>query len=153
MELNFVEKLVDLMEEHDLNELEVEQNGIKVRLKKADDRSTPTVAIASPVMPAAPIPTVNAGDNAAPGAEPVITSGHPVKSPMVGTYYRAPSPGSDPFVEVGDKVTEDTILCIIEAMKVMNEIKAEVSGEVIEIILSDSAPVQYDQTLFIIKID
>ena len=145
-ELDDVERLLDLMDEHDLEELEVEREGQRVRLRKrprggAPPRPAPVPAVEAP---AAPPTAVDAGGPADEGR--VV-----VKSPIVGTFYRAPEPGAPPFVEVGSIVRKGQVLCVIEAMKLMNEIDAEHDGEVLEVFVEDRQPVQYGEALFAIR--
>jgi acetyl-CoA carboxylase biotin carboxyl carrier protein len=150
MDITELEKLVKLMNDNDLVELEIEEEGSSVRLRKA-----PAVA-AYPPVPAAYLqggPPPAAG--AAPAPAPVPAGPPPgtveIRSPIVGTFYKSPSPESPPFVGPGDRVKPDSVVCIIEAMKVMNEIKAEVAGEVVEVLVENGQPVEFDQPLFRVK--
>lgn len=156
MDLKQIKKILDLISESDVDEVSIEEGDFKIKVKK-----TGTVEQVTYTQPAAPAPVAQPAALAQPGApqqessEPSApaASGETVKSPIVGTFYEAPSPDSDPFVAVGDKVKKGDTLCIIEAMKIMNEIEAEFSGTVQEIIVSDGTPVEFDQPLFIIKKD
>ncbi len=149
-DLATVKTLISLMEAHGLTELEVEEGGHKVRLAKA---GSPTVVAASPVQ--APMPlgvppgTANGTAYASPAAPQEDLYTFP--SPLVGTFYRASAPDAAPYASVGDTVSEDTVLCIVEAMKVMNEIKAELKGEVREVLVANGEAVEYGQPLFLIK--
>lgn len=167
MDLEFIQALIRSVDESSLDNVEIERGGTRIRLSK-----TPEGGAATQVMaPAAPAPTVaevGAGAAAppaaspAPSAAPASTEAVPsgdgaggvpshwveVKSPMVGTFYRAPSPGADPFTEVGARVTPGEALCIIEAMKLMNELEAEITGTVREILVENGEPVEYGQVLF-----
>jgi acetyl-CoA carboxylase biotin carboxyl carrier protein len=154
MDLRKLKTLIDLVAESGIAEIEVTEGEDKVRIVK----HAPTVVAAAP---AAPIQTVVTGAAAAPlppaPAAPVATEaaaeppkGNVVKSPMVGTFYRSPSPGAKAFVEVGQPVKPGDTLCIIEAMKLLNEIEAEVAGEVKEILVENGQPVEYGQPLFVI---
>ncbi len=150
MDLENLRSLISLMNENDLVEIEIEEEGHKVRLVKKNE--LPVDRPAPPPMPSAPIPTVPPEPLAAAPKAPA----HPpdtitINSPMVGTLYRAPNPESEPYVDAGDDVTPDTVLCIIEAMKVMNEIKAETEGRILEILVGNGEPVEYGQPLFLIK--
>jgi len=137
-----LDDLIQVMEENELVELELEQDGWKVRLKKGGAQVEKQVVIPAPLMGA---PAASA-ETAEPAPErPVI------KSPMVGTFYRAPAPDADPFIDVGDTVHEDSVVCIIEAMKVMNEIKAETSGQITELLVQNHEPVEFGQPLFVIE--
>ncbi len=147
-----IETLTGLMEAKRLDELEVEWEGFKVALRRARNGGvTPVVlagpgtALAAPAAPPAPL-VAPAPAPALPLAEDV----HVVKSPMVGILYRSPSPEAEAFVEVGDEVRADTVLCVIEAMKVMNELKAEVEGVVQSIEVENGRTVEYGQALFVI---
>ena len=139
MEIKDIQNVIDLMNENDLSYFLLEQEGVTLKLKKGADE----VAVAPAPVAAAP----------AAEAAPVVTTdpGEEITSPMVGTFYRSPSPDADAFVKVGDHVDEDTTVCIIEAMKVMNEIKADAKGIIQRVVADDSTPVQYGQSLFIIS--
>jgi len=148
MDLEEIQKIVNLMEENNLVEFELEKEGFRIALKKAQ----PMV-----VTPAATMPTIMAQNLPLPesaGEEPKTAEDTEViVSPMVGTFYAASSPDSPPYVTVGQQVEENDIVCIIEAMKVMNEIPAEMNGTITEILVSNGEPVEYDQPLFRIKKD
>ena len=142
MDLKDIKALIDLMQKNGLTAFEMEKDGFRMSLAKE-------TALASPVS-YAPVPQVAAAAAPAaptPEAKPVIV-GKEIISPMVGTLYTAASPESAAFVTVGQKVTPDTVVCIIEAMKVMNEIKAEVSGTITEVAAENGQPVQFGQALF-----
>jgi len=153
MDLRKLKTLIDLVSESNISELEITEADGKVRIVKAD----PTlVAMPNPAVPAtlvAPPPAAAPATVAAPAAEaaPASPAGHSVKSPMVGTFYRTANPGAKPFVEVGSVVKEGEPLCIIEAMKIMNEIEADKSGTVSRILCENGQPVEYGQPLFIIE--
>ena len=147
MELKEIKAIIDLMKENDLSVFEMEKDGFKLKLEKeGSGRSATTAAMPPPGQAPAPPPTTAAAPAKAEG--PAL---HDVVSPMVGTFYRATSPEASPFVEVGKTVTEDTVVCIIEAMKVMNEIKAETSGVIAEVVAENGKPVQFGQVLFRIR--
>ena len=155
MDLKEIRKIVELMNEHGLSYFHLEEEGVNVKLKKGLDAEAIQTALAGMQMnapapaAAAPAPVAAA---AAPGeSAPPIACGDEIASPMVGTFYSKPSPESPAFVEVGTAVSEGQTLCIIEAMKVMNEIKAECSGTITEVCVDDSSPVQYGDTLFRIQ--
>ena len=150
MDLRKLKKLIDLVEGSGIAELEITEGEEKVKIVKSG--ATPAVAIApaAPPVPAQPAPApVSAGTSAAAPAE-APQEGHPVKSPMVGTFYRTPSPDAKAFVEVGQAVKEGQIICIIEAMKLMNEIECDKTGTVKAILVENGQPVEYGQPLFII---
>jgi acetyl-CoA carboxylase biotin carboxyl carrier protein len=153
LELKDIKAVIDLMKKNDLSVFEMEKDGFKLKLQKgAGDQ---TVFAAPPVAATAPAAATTAESSAAaaPGAAPAA-KGEALKdilSPMVGTFYRASSPESPPFVDVGKEVTEETVVCIIEAMKVMNEIKAETKGVIAEVVAEGGKPVQFGQVLFRVR--
>ena len=153
MELKDIKAIIDLMKKNDLSVFEMEKDGFKLKLQKGAGEQT--VFAAPPVAPAAPLPAsapATSPESAAPAPE--TEKGGALKdivSPMVGTFYRAGSPETPPFVDVGKEVTEETVVCIIEAMKVMNEIKAETKGVIAEIVAENGKPVQFGQVLFRVK--
>ena len=143
MDLKEIKALIDLMQKNGLTAFEMEKDGFRIALAKEAGYApgmTYTAPAAVPV--AAPQAAATAPAEAAPA------SGQEIPSPMVGTFYSSPSPESPPFVKAGQKVTADTVVCIIEAMKVMNEIKAEVSGTITEVAAENGQPVQFGQALF-----
>jgi acetyl-CoA carboxylase biotin carboxyl carrier protein len=157
MDLNEIRQVLEMMREHDLAEFELERDGAKLRLRKntgpqwASAPAMPQVGYASPVIPSAPA-MVPGGAPA-----PVLTPANEdidlaiVKSPIVGTFYRSSEPGAKPFAEVGQAVKKGQVLCIIEAMKLMNEINAECEGEIIKVYVENGQAVQYGERLFAIK--
>lgn len=156
MDLKLVKKLLDLISDSDVDEVSIEEGDFKLKVKKTSDAPAQPVQyqMAQPQQPQpAPQPAAPSG---APGddqesskqAEP---GGDVVKSPIVGTFYESPSPEDPPFVKVGDKIEKGQTLCIIEAMKIMNEIEAEYSGTVEKILVDNASPVEFDQPLFIIN--
>lgn len=155
MELAEVRKLVKLVEASNIEELELERDGARIRVRKASPVSAPAttyVAAAAPAaVPAAPAPApaVEASAPATP-AETVSKKYHEIKSPMVGTFYRAPAPDADPYVQVGDPVKPGQTLCIVEAMKLMNEIESDVAGRVVEIVMENADPVEFGQAMILI---
>ncbi|MBM3751097.1 MAG: acetyl-CoA carboxylase biotin carboxyl carrier protein [Acidimicrobiia bacterium] len=158
MNVDDIKQLLELVREHDLAEFEMEQDGLKLRVRKAGDHpGVPGVMLQQPVMHA-PVPVaapVAAAPAAATPAVPIQDEGTPLavtKAPIVGTVYRAPEPGARPFAEVGTMVKKGQVLCIIEAMKLMNEIEAEVDGEVAAVYVENGQPVQFGDRLFAIKV-
>jgi len=153
MDLRKLKTLIDLVSESNISELEITEADGKVRIVKADPNAAVVMAAAPVVqqaaVPAAAAPAVAAAP--APAAAPVEPAGHTVKSPMVGTYYGAASPGAKPFVEVGTVVKEGQAICIIEAMKIMNEIEADKSGTVTKVMCENGQAVEFGQPLFIIE--
>jgi acetyl-CoA carboxylase biotin carboxyl carrier protein len=150
MDLRKLKTLIDLVSESNISELEITEAEGKVRIVKAGE-AAPVQYIQSAAAPvvAAPAAATAPAAAPAPAAEPV-PSGHTVKSPMVGTFYRSSSPGSPAFVEIGAQVKEGDTLCIIEAMKILNEIEADKSGTVTQILGENGQAVEYGQPLFII---
>ena len=152
MDLRKLKTLIDLVSESNVSELEITEADGKVRIVKAGATpvvmAAPMMQQAMPMAQAAPVAAA-----AAPVAEaaPAEETGHVVKSPMVGTFYRSSSPGAKAFAEVGDQVKAGQPVCIIEAMKIMNEIQSEVRGTVIEILVENGQPVEYGQKLFKVK--
>jgi acetyl-CoA carboxylase biotin carboxyl carrier protein len=144
-EIKEIKAIIDLMKKNDLSVFEIEKGGFRLKLQ----RGASIQAAAGAAAAAAPSPKAG---SAAPAPKPIETV--PLKdivSPMVGTFYRAAAPDAPPFVDVGKAVTEDTVVCIIEAMKVMNEIKAETSGVIAEVIAENGKPVQFGQVLFRVR--
>jgi acetyl-CoA carboxylase biotin carboxyl carrier protein len=150
MDLRKLKKLIDLVQESGIGEIEITEGEEKVRITRQS--AAPPMLMAAPGMQAMPMPGAGpaTGPSAipAPAAEP---KGHALKSPMVGTFYRAPSPGAPPFVEVGQSVSKGQTLCIIEAMKLLNEIESDVAGTVKAILVENGQPVEYGQPLFLIE--
>ncbi len=168
MKLPEIQKLIDMLDKSDLSELELELEGMKLRLCKSSPVSSnnssgspqiimvpsaggqpvpvPAPAAVADAAPAAP--AAGGGEEAAPKLSERMTE---VKSPMVGTFYRAPAPGAEAFVKVGDTVKKGQTLCIIEAMKLMNEIESEVDGTVVDILTENAQPVEYGEKLFIVE--
>lgn len=153
MDLRKLKKLIDLVEESGIAEIEVTEGEEKVRITRSTIAQQPAYyAAPAPVAPAAaPAPAAAATPAAAPAAAPEKDLSKAQRSPMVGTFYRAPSPTSPAFVEVGQNVKEGDTLCIIEAMKLMNEIEAERSGVIKAILIENGQPVEYGEPLFIIE--
>ncbi|HEV2490164.1 MAG TPA: acetyl-CoA carboxylase biotin carboxyl carrier protein [Candidatus Acidoferrales bacterium] len=157
-DLGEVTRILKFMEQNNLEEFEYENGSFRVHLRKA---ATQIPSAFRSVLPAPEIVVAHASQSpspqsasapsvAAPVAEPIPENLHVIKSPIVGTFYASPSPGAEPFVRVGDQVNSGRVLCIIEAMKLMNEIEAEVSGEVMRIFVENGQPVEYGEPLFAI---
>ena len=156
MDLRKLKKLIDLVQESGIAELEITEGEERVRIARGGVVNVtplpgPTPAAAAPVS-AAPVAAAAAAAPAspAPAQPPAGAEGHVVKSPMVGTFYRAPAPDAKPFIEVGGAVKEGQIICVIEAMKLMNEIEADASGTIKAILVENGQPVEYGQPLFIL---
>jgi acetyl-CoA carboxylase biotin carboxyl carrier protein len=152
LELKDIKAIVDLMKKNDLSVFEMEKDGFRLKLQKGAGEQTIYAAPALPPIVAAPAPpTAAAGSGSAAPAASAENASKEITSPMVGTFYRAASPESPPFIDVGQEVNEDTVVCIIEAMKVMNEIKAEVRGVIAEVVAESGKPVQFGQALFKVR--
>ncbi len=160
MDLRKLKTLIDLVSESNVSELEITEAEGKVRIVKSAPPETQApityamAPVAAPAMPAAmqAATVVDAASAAAaPAAEAAVPAGHQVKSPMVGTFYRSSSPGAKPFVEVGDTVKEGETICIVEAMKILNEIEADKSGTVTQVLAENGQAVEYGQPLFVIE--
>jgi len=151
MDLRKLKTLIDLVADSGIAELEITEGDGKVRIVKfSQTPPAPVVAVPEVVAAAAPAATPPPAVPATPVNVPIAEAGHVVKAPMVGTFYRAPNPGSPPFVQVGQSVKEGEALCIIEAMKLLNEIEADVSGLIKEILVENGEPVEFGQPLFVI---
>lgn len=150
MDLRKLKTLIDLVSESNVSELEITEAEGKVRIVKSS--GAPVVMQQAPVaMVAAPAPAPAGGAPAVEASAPAAPAGHAVKSPMVGTFYRSASPGAKPFVELGSVVKEGDTICIIEAMKILNEIEADKSGTITKILSENGQAVEYGQPLFIIE--
>ena len=149
MDLKTIKQVIDLMKRSELSEFEFEEDGFKLRLSRESNNSVaPIIQSVAPVNPVAATPATLAPASSAEKEKAEDPDVETIKSPMVGTFYRAPSPDSANFSDVGKKVDVDSIVCIIEAMKVMNEIQAEVKGTITEILVEDGDAIEFGQPLF-----
>ncbi len=152
MDIRKIKKLIELLQESDLAELEIREGEESVRISRHGPPG-PATAFVTHAAPPPPnpgtAPAVTAAAATAPEEEP-LPPGHVIRSPMVGTFYRAPSPGANPFVQVGQEVQAGDVLCIIEAMKMLNQIESDVAGVVKAILAENGQPVEYGQPLFVI---
>ena len=149
MDLRKIKSLIQLLEESDVAELEITEGEESVRISRAGP--APAAVAAPAPMPAAAPPAAPAAAAPEPAAaEPAVPEGHVIASPMVGTFYAAPSPGAKPFVQVGDRVAEGDTLCIVEAMKMLNQIEADRDGVVRAVLAENAAPVEYGQALLVL---
>lgn len=148
MDIRKVKKLIEMLEESNLAEIEIREGEEAIRISRASSVAAPVVT-AAPVAMAAPAAT--APTAAAESAKPAAPAGHAVASPMVGTFYRSSAPGSKAFVDIGSKVSIGDTICIIEAMKMMNEIEADKAGVIKAILKENGQPVEYGEALFIIE--
>ncbi|MBV9182394.1 MAG: acetyl-CoA carboxylase biotin carboxyl carrier protein [Acidobacteria bacterium] len=159
MNLKEIKELIQFLKEEEITEFELERGDVKLRIKRgAGQNESPTteriIAVhPTPLPPAMAVPVAPAEVAGGQTAPPVRseTPLHMVRSPMVGTYYESPSPGSPPFVKPGDTIEEGQILCIVEAMKIMNEIESDAAGEVIECLVKNGQPIEYGQDLFAVR--
>jgi acetyl-CoA carboxylase biotin carboxyl carrier protein len=154
MDIRKIKKLIELLEESDLAEIEVQEGEASVRISRYS-KNAPVMAnmvASAPVAPAAaPAPAAPAAATEAKPAAPAQPSGHVITSPIVGSFYRAPAPGAPPFVEVGQRVKVGDTLCVIEAMKMMNQIESDKDGIVAAILVENGQPVEYGQPIFVIE--
>ncbi len=160
MDLNYLKKVIKIFDESDLAEIRIEEEGLKLKLSKY----TETEMVTIPQHSRVPSQAVNQSQsetqivaqtatNPETKKEDEVNVGHVIKSPIVGTFYRSPSPDSETFVEIGQHITKGAPLCIIEAMKLMNEIESDISGTVTKILIENAQPVEYGQPMFVIKAD
>ena len=148
MDIRKVKKLIELLESSDIAEIEIKEGEESVRISRASTSAPAPIAYQAPAAPAAPAAiAAPAPSAAAPAAEPAAADANAIKSPMVGTFYRSPSPSSPAFVEVGKHVKAGDPVCIVEAMKMMNQIEADQAGVVEAILVEDGEPVEFDQPL------
>jgi|SRR5574338_305714 acetyl-CoA carboxylase biotin carboxyl carrier protein len=152
MDLNLIKKLIRILEASEVTDLEIEENGTRVKLAKKV-RVSQTVSYAQ-----APLAHPMAQNSAPVDAKTEVKKStdenaglHEIKSPIVGTFYRAPAPDADSYVQVGDEVSAGTVLCIVEAMKLMNEIESDASGKIVKILVENGKPVEYNQPLFLLQ--
>ena len=158
MDFKQIQELIRLINKSNIGEISVEEKGFKIVIKQKQDQiqqvmaapvyAQAPVAAAQPVLSAAA--AAPAADKAKPAAEPAASNLLTIKSPMIGTFYRRPSPDKPIFAEIGDEVTPGKVVCIIEAMKLFNEIESEVKGKIVKILVEDASPVEYDQPLFLV---
>ena len=161
MDFKQIQELIRLVNESNIGEVTVEQKDFKITIKQKEEQITQVVAASMPAqafgqlpqqaapaaLPAAPATAAQAVAAAAPAASNTVT----IKSPMIGTFYRRPSPDKPNFCEVGDEIAPGKVVCIIEAMKLFNEIESEVRGKIVKILVDDASPVEYDQPLFLVE--
>ena len=154
MDIKDIKAIIDLMKKNSITEFELERQDSKIRLKRGTNGGAPIVQYDEPMMAAGAVPVlppvaVSSTQTAVP---PVPATGEvEVKSPMIGTFYRAPSPEAASYVEIGTEINPESVVCIIEAMKVMNEIKAEVKGVITQVLVENAKPVEFGQPLFKVR--
>jgi len=158
MELEQIKAIIVMMKENDLSEFSMEQDGLKIRIKRGPEGFQQTVSVPAPVPVVAPVAATVPPSVAEAAPAQAVAAVAPaseiefITSPMVGTFYRAPSPESPPYVEAGQHVDEETVVCIVEAMKVMNEIKAEIKGTITEVLVENAKPIEFGQKLFAVRV-
>lgn len=157
MDLDLIKKLVKIVDASSVTDLEIEESGLKIKIAKKIRSSQVITQTQIPVGSAQPVlPTAAAGaeETAKQKAEvePIAANLHEIRSPIVGTFYRAPAPDADSYVQIGSVVSPGSVLCIVEAMKLMNEIESDVNGKIVKILVESGKPVEYNQPLFLIEL-
>ncbi len=153
MDLNLIKKLIKILETSDVTDLEVEESGTRIKLAKKV-RVTQAVSVTQPVTGVEQVNHQSASPVAKTEDKKTTEDNsalHEIKSPIVGTFYRAPAPDADSYVQIGDTVSAGSVLCIVEAMKLMNEIESDVSGKIVKILVENGKPVEYNQPLFLLQ--
>lgn len=153
MDLNLIKKLIRVVEKSEITEFSVQEGDLKVKISKNSAGGVQHTVSAIPQVVSQP---AEAKPETAPTESKSVDTGasqnlHEIKSPIVGTFYRAPAPDADPYIQVGDSVSPGSVLCIVEAMKLMNEIECDVSGKIVKILVENATPVEYNQPLFLIE--
>ncbi len=146
MDLSYVKKVIKLVENSNVDEVEIEEEGKRLRVARNRTMAAPAPIQYAPAAAPAPQPVPSAAP--APAAQKSTPQYHEVRSPIVGTFYRAPSPDAEPYIEVGQTVKIGQVLCIVEAMKLMNEIESDANGTVVKVLVENGKPVEYNQILF-----
>jgi acetyl-CoA carboxylase biotin carboxyl carrier protein len=155
MDLNLIKKLVKVVDSSEITDLEVEENGFRVKIAKKIRMGNPLTQ--AQVLPS--ISSVNSNNDEAVALDKIkakeepANNLHEIKSPIVGTFYRAPAPDADPYVQIGDSISLGSVLCIVEAMKLMNEIESDIEGKIVKILAENGKPVEYNQPLFLVQPD
>jgi acetyl-CoA carboxylase biotin carboxyl carrier protein len=158
MDFKQIQELIKMINKSNIGEVSIEEKGFKLTIKQKEEAVQHVIAAApqaiqtipsqiQAVAPSAPAPAV---EKQKPAAEPAADNLITIKSPMIGTFYRSSSPGKPPFVEIGDEIAPGKVVCIIEAMKLFNEIESEVKGRIVKVLADDASPVEYDQPLFLV---
>ena len=157
MDINLIKKLIKIVEQSEITEFSVQEGDLKVKISKNSSHIPqvsfqPVSDFAKPasIIPEGSVQTADATKSSA-SQEQSKSNLHEIKSPIVGTFYRAPAPDADPYVQVGDVVAPGTVLCIVEAMKLMNEIESDVSGKIVKILVDNATPVEYNQPLYLVE--
>ncbi len=152
MDITLIKKLVKIVEESQITDFSVEEGELKIKISKSAPQ--PTHYYAQPINPEAAAPVVNIQQPVTVQESKVESANvnlHEIRSPIVGTFYRAPSPDADSYVQVGDSVSVGSVLCIVEAMKLMNEIESDANGKIVKILVENASPVEYNQPLFLVE--
>lgn len=154
MDFKQIQELIKMVNKSNIGEVSIEENGFKLTIKQREEpvqyvQSAPVQSVPAPA-PAAPAPATQAAEPSR--KEPAESTDHllTITSPMIGTFYRSAAPGKPPFVEVGDEIQPGKVVCIIEAMKLFNEIESEIKGRIVKVLVDDASPVEYDQPLFLV---
>jgi len=158
MDLNLLKRLIRMVERSEITDFEVEEGDLKVKISKTNGTiqqivAQPQAAVAPQAVPAAPAAPPQAEQKEEAKSEEDGKNYYEIRSPIVGTFYRAPAPDADPYVQVGDSITPGSVLCIVEAMKLMNEIESDVSGKIVRILAENATPVEFNQPLFLVEKD
>ncbi|MBV7533581.1 acetyl-CoA carboxylase biotin carboxyl carrier protein [Chitinophaga sp. sic0106] len=158
MDFKQIQELVKMINKSNISELSIEQDKFKITIKQKDNEVQQVIAVPAPVAQVQAVaPVAPAAAPAAPAAAPAATAPAAatnlitIKSPMIGTFYRSAGPDKPPFVNIGDEVAPGKVVCIIEAMKLFNEIESEISGKIVKVLVEDASPVEYDQPLFLVE--
>lgn len=151
MDINLVKKLIKIVEQSEISKISIQEGDVKIKISKNSD-SHAEVAFTQNAPMQQPVQATLPAIEKQPAEEAPQKNLHEIRSPIVGTFYRAPAPDADPYVKVGDEVSPGTVLCIVEAMKLMNEIESDVSGKIVKILVENATPVEYNQPLFLIEI-
>ena len=157
MDLDLIKKLIKIVDTSNVTDLEIEENGLKIKIAKKirssqaiSQSQIPVVSVQPVIQPAASGVEETSKQKAE--VEPIAANLHEIRSPIVGTFYRAPAPDADSYVQVGSTVSPGSVLCIVEAMKLMNEIESDVNGKIVKILVENGKPVEYNQPLFLIEL-
>ncbi len=151
MDLNLIKKLVKIVDTSEITDLEVEENGLRIKVAKKI-RGIQTIAQPQIISQASPVVEQSKTQEDQTSKTETQENLHEVRSPIVGTFYRSPAPDAESYANVGDEVEQGTVLCIVEAMKLMNEIESDVSGKIVKILVENGKPVEYNQPLFLIQV-
>lgn len=155
MDINLIKKLIKIVEQSEVTEFSVQEGDLKVKISKNSGNIQsvsfqPVTEISRPAV-VSQNSSSSVNEVIAPASEQKKSNLHEIKSPIVGTFYRAPAPDADPYVQVGDSISAGSVLCIVEAMKLMNEIECDVNGKIVKILVENATPVEYNQPLFLIE--